>query len=659
MIWPSRLTGPAVFMIAKPPSALKRYAVAFAAFGVALGLTLLARLLFTLNPTPLLLVALIVGAWYGGLIPGLMIAVLSDLSVDWFFDATPYTWDNPAAHVARLLVLTAISLLATSRGKAERCLKMRERQQSAVALFGQEALSSIPVGELLPRAAELVRNTLAVDISVLCEVMPGRQTLCYSAGAQINDGRSGFELDSTTSRSLSEQLIATGGPLVIRDLEGDGRISCGRSLREHKLRSAIAVTVRYDDVGHGVLAAFEQRPREFSQEDITFLRSIANIVAEATARLRAEEEIAEQRTWLQTTLSSIGDGVIATDLSGKVMFMNEVAESLTGWTEDAANGQHLDAIFQIVNEGTRERVVNPVSKVLATRKVVGLANHTVLISRDGREVPIDDSAAPIMDGEQMRGVVLVFADVSERKAAERSNREREIMERLVEAQEAERHRIARDLHDHLGQKMTALRLKVESLSHHDIHGNGREAIAEVQSAAADIDRDIGFLSWELRPTELGQLGLENALGTFVREWSKQHGIPAEFHASVPSDNGAFRRYKDVVETNLYRIMQEALNNVFKHARATQVNVLLQHQGGQLTLIIEDDGAGFDPDAVGNGQGPKGLGLIGMRERAAILKGTLTIEASPGQGTTLITRIPSDEPRAAICGHETHAGLKIA
>ena len=354
----------------------------------------------------------------------------------------------------------------------------------------------------------------------------------------------------------------------------------------------------------------------------------------------AQHRLRSQRDLLQVTLSSIGDAVIATDVEGSVTFMNSAAEELTGWTEAESVGRPLTAVIRLLNEDTRDVVASPIEKVLATGRVVGLTNHSLLVTRDGREVPIDDSAAPIKHHGKIRGVVLVLADVTERKLAERSRRESEIMHRLVEAQEAERHRIARDLHDHLGQRMTALRLRIESLTEEcGDNATLAKAIDEVGESAMSIDRDIGFLSWERRPTELENFGLVNALSSFVREWSKQHGIAAEFHSYAASFDFQDERLPEPIETNLYRITQEALNNVRKHAGARNVSVLLQVREN-VTLIIEDDGLGFDRsgDWRDNSK-PGGLGLISMQERAALLKGDLEIDTTRGSGTTVRARVP--------------------
>ncbi|HVF44982.1 MAG TPA: PAS domain S-box protein [Pyrinomonadaceae bacterium] len=150
------------------------------------------------------------------------------------------------------------------------------------------------------------------------------------------------------------------------------------------------------------------------------------ISALADRGVHAEAVAAESRESMRTTLRSIGDAVISTDGAGRVVFMNPVAERLTGWALDDARGRALAEVFPIVNERTRETVESPVDKVLREGRVVGLANHTVLLARDGREIPIDDSGAPIRDAHgRTTGVVLVFHDITERRAAESAIRESE------------------------------------------------------------------------------------------------------------------------------------------------------------------------------------------------------------------------------------------
>jgi PAS domain S-box-containing protein len=152
----------------------------------------------------------------------------------------------------------------------------------------------------------------------------------------------------------------------------------------------------------------------------------SKIIRDISDLVKAREDLLREKELLATTLTSIGDAVIVTDDQGKVTFLNSEAERLTGWSSDGASGRPLNEIFHIINEQTRQPAENPVEKVIRAGGVVGLANHTVLIAKDGREIPIDDSAAPIRQpGGTLFGVVLVFRDFTERKLAEQALRERE------------------------------------------------------------------------------------------------------------------------------------------------------------------------------------------------------------------------------------------
>ena len=177
----------------------------------------------------------------------------------------------------------------------------------------------------------------------------------------------------------------------------------------------------------GMIGIGLRQERPFPSDEREFIESGARQCAQALARARrldserrAAAEVARLQASLATTLRSIGDAVIATDGVGAITLMNTVAESLTGYHEDAARGRFIGEVFRIVNEHTREPVPNPVDKVIASGAIVGLANHTLLIARDGREIPIDDSAAPIRahGSATIEGVVLVFRDISDRKREE-------------------------------------------------------------------------------------------------------------------------------------------------------------------------------------------------------------------------------------------------
>ena len=219
-----------------------------------------------------------------------------------------------------------------------------------------------------------------------------------------------------------------------------------------------------------------------------------------------------------------------------------------------------------------------------------------------------------------------------------------LLHRLVTAQEDERHRIARDLHDHFGQQLTVLRLALERAQLARV--DAAQTSADIERAldlTAQIGRDLDFLAWELRPTALDEMGLAAALPRFVTEWSVHAGIAAEFR-SGGFEQGQLPRDAEVA---FYRVAQEALNNVLKHAHATRVDIVLAAGDDHVVLVIEDDGVGFDlSDGIAANAG---FGLAGMRERAALVGASLEIEATPGKGTAVFLRRPiqAGAPDAAV------------
>jgi signal transduction histidine kinase len=230
-------------------------------------------------------------------------------------------------------------------------------------------------------------------------------------------------------------------------------------------------------------------------------------------------------------------------------------------------------------------------------------------------------------------------DALEREVRERrigESRIKALFKRLVSTQEEERRRIARDIHDQLGQQLTALRMHLDAL-----HGRVapdadlRTQVERTQRLAHDLDQCVDFLTWQLRPSTLDDLGLAASLRGLVRGWSERFGIAADFESSAPAD----MRLAPDVETNLYRLSQEALHNVVKHAGAQHVSVVLSRHEHHAMLVIEDDGRGFDASGPGQAADDAGFGLISMRERASLVGGHLEIESTPGRGTSIFVRVP--------------------
>jgi signal transduction histidine kinase len=203
--------------------------------------------------------------------------------------------------------------------------------------------------------------------------------------------------------------------------------------------------------------------------------------------------------------------------------------------------------------------------------------------------------------------------------------ERDALRRVVAAQELERQRLARELHDETGQALTSILLGLKQLD-----GESPEAVAELRELVVATLQDVRRLAVELRPKVLDDFGLVPALERLTQGFAEHTGISVDLEASALTERPPVE-----VETAIYRIVQESLTNVVKHAQAGSVSVVLTRGDGRIKAVIEDDGTGFAPETIGE----RGIGLVGMRERIELLDGSLTVESSERSGTTVAVEVP--------------------
>ncbi|HEY0426420.1 MAG TPA: ATP-binding protein [Pyrinomonadaceae bacterium] len=377
-------------------------------------------------------------------------------------------------------------------------------------------------------------------------------------------------------------------------------------------------------------------------------------------------------------------GLIVTDDELHIRFYNEWFEKQCGKNEkDLINRNLLETFPELSARGFDRYYRNALrgqGRVLSHRfhKYL-LPMPTPITSPEINQMQQSAQISPLFDGEKVIGTITVIEDVTERVAremqlnfqieeresllsseriarqlAEENSRLKDsneslrlvsmellesehargkLLHQIISAQEEERKRISRNIHDHLGQQLTALRLILSSMKEQP---NPSSQLEKAYTIAERIDSEVDFLAWELRPSVLDDLGLVKALENFVGEWSRYLKIPVEFHAVGLKA----KRMSPDIEINLYRIVQEALNNVSKHAKANHVSVLLEKQDKSVVLIIEDNGIGFELGEKERLNGnEKALGLLGMKERALLAGGTAEIESEIENGTTIYVRIP--------------------
>lgn len=295
---------------------------------------------------------------------------------------------------------------------------------------------------------------------------------------------------------------------------------------------------------------------------------------------------------------------------------------------DMAFGMSLCVVASIATLGALIwRNVRTLYRIDAGRRQ---AESALRQAHDKLEVKVGERTA-----ELSRVNETLQAEVFEHKKAEAARML--LLRRLVTAQEEERRRISRELHDHMGQYLSTMILRLKTLQ---LLAAGQEPVRlnlqQLQELTGKLVDEMHHLAWELRPAALDDLGLQTALQNYTEKWAMRSGITVDFHAA----GFERRRLPSELETTIYRLVQEALTNVLKHAEARRVSVIVERRREHVLVIVEDDGKGFDLESGAHPWGAgRGLGLLGMKERVALVGGAFNIESAPGGGATVRIRVP--------------------
>ena len=468
--------------------------------------------------------------------------------------------------------------------------------------------------------------------------------------------------DLPRGRGILGVLIREDAPLRLHNLGDDPR-SIGFPPHHPPMRTFLGVPVHLRGVAYGNLYLTEKADGEdFTEEDQELVELLASQAAVAIENARLYEaatgwskqleslnevgnalatetdldplldlvarrlrELLDAR--LVTVLLPSGDDELRfaavagdrADIAGATITRST---SKSGRVLERAQSQRVDSVLDDVDVdheamrllGARTGLWVP---LIARGRAIGvLAAHDKL----GADVRFTETDLRLAETFATRAAVAV--DLSERIA-------RDSLRRVVEAQELERRRLARELHDETGQALTSILLGLKGLEERMDDAESREAAEELRELVVSTLQDVRRLAVELRPSALDDFGLVAALERLTGSFAEQTGIAVDFQTALAEE-----RLPEEVETALYRIVQESLTNVVKHARARRVSILLARKDGAVKAVVEDDGQGFDP-----AEQTGGSGLVGMRERLALLGGRLAVESAPDRGTTVAAEVP--------------------
>jgi signal transduction histidine kinase len=466
--------------------------------------------------------------------------------------------------------------------------------------------------------------------------------------------------DLPHGRGILGVLIRDATPLRLADLTADPR-AVGFPPGHPPMRTFLGVPIMLRGTAYGNLYLTEKAGgEEFTDEDQEIVTLLAGQAAVAIENARLYEATAQWSAQLES-LNEIGNAIATeTDIDRLLDLVVRRLRELLGARivtlllpvgDDelrfvAGAGEGVEEIVgstmpratsksgRVLDRGRSERSesvlddpeVNEITRRFGARTglwvpLIARSRPIGLLAAHDKETPdgrFTENDLRLAEAFASRAAIAV--DLSQRIA-------RDALRRVVEAQELERRRLARELHDETGQALTSILLGLAAIEERV----GTEAVAEVRELVVATLQDVRRLAVELRPRLLDDFGLVPALERLLETFGDQTGIVVEFESGAV---GA-ERLPAEVDTALYRIVQESLTNIVKHARASRVSVVLARKPNSVVVVIEDDGAGFDPKGVRE----DGFGLAGMRERMALLEGRLEIESAEGSGTTLVAEVP--------------------
>lgn len=408
------------------------------------------------------------------------------------------------------------------------------------------------------------------------------------------------------------------------------------------LREEVVGAVMRDGVWVGESALLSRSGKEIPTSQVVIVHrspdgrveGFSTILRDMTQRKLAEDALRESEEKYRLLVETINEGLIVLDENGVIRFVNARVIQLSGYAIDELIGRMA---IDFIEPGGRH-------DWFRQRKAAVQGDETthdvIMIGRNGTAYNLRVSPKPVFAADgSFRGVVAVLMDVTEQVRADAALRAseaelRELSAQLLTIQEVERKRIAADLHDGLGQSLSVLKFCVEDalrLIAEKSIGDAEDVLQLLVGKIREAVGEVRRITMDLRPSTLDDLGILATLSWFSREFQRiYHGIRVEQRIGLLE--------KDVPEplkTTLYRILQEAMNNIAKHAKATYIVIELVKMDDRVELLIRDNGSGFDPLVVSARKGTeRGYGLMSMRDRAKLSAGSCAIESAPGRGTTI-------------------------
>lgn len=516
-------------------------------------------------------------------------------------------------------------------------LKEQERRVQLSARTSSVVSQSLDLNQILQSSLDNVIEVLKVDAALVFLVDAPRNELVFTA----HKGVSGQFAQGVSRLKVGEgfngRVAATGQALLVDDASQDPALT-RIAVKKEGIRSQLIVPLKSKGTVVGTLCVAMRRRRHFRQDEVELLVAIGNQIGVAVENARLyekERQIVEQLSASEATCRGLfegaNDAIWIEDVEGNIHSVNKAAERLSGYKIEELRGMNVSSLLDEVGL----YIARQVCRSLLKGEPVDQPYEQRLIRRDGREAICMLTTSLVTADGQPACFQHIARDVTEEK------RMREnlsfYLEQVTRAQEEERKRMARELHDETIQSLVVLSRQLDDLasSGNGLSNDNRFRLETLRQQTNSIIDGVRRLCQDLRPATLDRLGLLPALEWLASEVGKHSGVAIEVKIQ-----GAERRLGTEAELLLFRIVQEALRNVWRHSQATRAEVSVEFNEGKVRIAVRDDGKGFGlPPSVGGLARDGKLGLAGMQERARLLGGSLKVESDPGQGTTITIETP--------------------
>lgn len=528
------------------------------------------------------------------------------------------------------------------------------RLHSVVSALRLRASSVVDPELLVSEAVNGVCAALDVDACAFLEYSAGDQTLRLKSGAGWPTGLVGRVAIGAFPDSFSGFALMSSDPVEVFDSRTETRFTVSSLLRDHGMASGAAVSIRDRGVPVGVLGAYSRRRRHFSIAEQSFLEEVAEIVGGEIGRGAVENEVRSLKGELHSILSGIGDGVLVQDIQGFLVYANaSAARTLEDASMDsllATPARDLFTRFRPASQAGDDPILPPWERAMQGEPAPSVL-MTYQRSASSEERSLLAGSSPVLDDAgQVQRVITIIRDLRESARMESgpliavggASPVEAPLTGLAEILETERRRVAYDIHDGLAQIATSAYQHLEAFAdrHRAVCPEEHAELEEMRDLTRRTVREARRVIAELRPTVLDDFGLVVAVREEVEELRKSGWLV------LFDDELAGQRLPRHVEVALFRVAQEALANARKHAGMTPIWVTLERRGTTVRLEVRDSGQGFDAGAPARQcMAGERVGLVGMRERMALLGGACVIASQPGEGTRVIAAI-SVEPAGA-------------